>query len=98
MEDFKEVQESGTTGCQECSATCDSCSQKCSASCDICCLKFSYWIQIPIRFIQKTQSAIVNSSINKLYTLGKFLKGQGAEILGTATDINKVYSSMLLGG
>ena len=41
---------------------------------------------------------IQNGLIGKLYSVLTFLKDQGAEIFGTATDIKKAYASIALGG
>ena len=43
---------------------------------------------------QKIQDGL----ISKLYSVGQFLWYQGAEIMGTATDIKKAYTSISLGG
>ena len=41
---------------------------------------------------------IQDGFISKLYSVGQFLWDQGAEIMGTVTDIKKAYTSIALGG
>ena len=41
---------------------------------------------------------IQDGLISKMYSVGQLLWDQGAEIMGTATDIKKAYTSISLGG